>query len=405
MRGSITRKLGLLVAALALPVLAIGTADAATGAATKPAKLGSGHPQRFGLVTAARLRPGRHRRLQEDQQADHDQLRQQGLGHRSPGAGRPGDRLRRFGRPYPAADQSKIKGGPVLYFPTVADPITVAYNLPGVKLNLSGDTVAKIFQGQITTWNDPAIKAENPKAKLPSTAITVAVRSDSSGTTQNFTTWLTKAAPCTYTLGASSKPTWPTTNQQGAQNTGVAKIVQDTEGAIGYVDYSDAQALQMTYANIKNADGKYVAPSTAAAVLAVREGHDQPGPDVRPDQRRRPEGLPDHVAHLHHRVPEPDGRGEGQRDQGVPHLHLRPRPGDGSDDRLRPDLEGAAHPGQGPAQQDRHPGQLTGPDGLVDPAGAGRLPLDRSAPAPTFTARSFGVASGKPYGSRSATPT
>jgi phosphate transport system substrate-binding protein len=128
----------------------------------------------------------------------------------------------------------------------VADPIVVAYNLSGVKLNLSGDTVAKIFQGQITSWDDPAIVAENPKAKLPSSTITVAVRSDSSGTTENFTKWLTKAAPTTYTLGASSKPSWPPSDQQGAQNTGVAKIVQDTDGAIGYVDYSDAQALQLT---------------------------------------------------------------------------------------------------------------------------------------------------------------
>lgn len=174
--------------------------------------------------------------------------------------------------PYPAADQSKIKGGPILYFPTVADPVSIAYNLSGVKgqLQFSGETLAGIFQGTITTWDDAAIKEDNPGVKLPSTSITPVVRSDSSGTTQNFTTFLTKAAPTAYTLGASSKPAWPAGNQQGAQNTGVAQIIGDTDGSVGYVDYSDAQALQLVAGKILNADGKYVAPSTAGASLAVK---------------------------------------------------------------------------------------------------------------------------------------
>jgi phosphate transport system substrate-binding protein len=291
MRGSITRKLGLLVAALALPVLAIGTASAATKPATTtplaPATLnGSGSSLQLGYDQVV---IGDFKKINKQITINY--------ASKGSGTGRQelADQVTDFAgsdAPYPAADQSKIKGGPVLYFPTVADPITVAYNLPGVKLNLSGDTVAKIFQGQITTWDDAAIKAENPKAKLPSTTITVAVRSDSSGTTQNFTTWLTKAAPGTYTLGASSKPTWPTTDQQGAQNTGVAKIVQDTEGAVGYVDYSDAQALQMTYANIKNADGKYVAPSTAGAELAVQKATINPDLTYDPINAAGPKAYP-----------------------------------------------------------------------------------------------------------------
>ncbi len=83
---------------------------------------------------------------------------------------------------------------PFLYFPTVVAPITVSYNVSGLTgLKLSADTIAKIFQGTITTWDDAAIKADNPKAKLPSTSITVVHRSDGSGTTQNFTNFFVKA--------------------------------------------------------------------------------------------------------------------------------------------------------------------------------------------------------------------
>ncbi|HEY8094350.1 MAG TPA: phosphate ABC transporter substrate-binding protein PstS, partial [Acidimicrobiales bacterium] len=90
---------------------------------------------------------------------------------------------------------SKFKGGDLLYFPTVLAPITVAYNLSGVDgLQLTPDTIAKIFQGQITNWNDPAIAADNTGLTLPDQAITVAVRADSSGTTGNFTGFLDAAS-------------------------------------------------------------------------------------------------------------------------------------------------------------------------------------------------------------------
>ena len=132
---------------------------------------------------------------------------------------------------------------PILYFPILMGPITVPYNLDGVDdLQLSADTIAKIFQRQITKWDDPAIVADNPDAKLPSTDIVVAHRSDGSGTTQNFTTWLSKAAPSTWTLAPGSTVEWPADTQAGNGNAGVAQIVKDTKGAIGYVDLSDAKA-------------------------------------------------------------------------------------------------------------------------------------------------------------------
>lgn len=159
--------------------------------------------------------------------------------------------------------------GPFLYFPTVAAPITVSYNLSGVKeLKLSAETVAKIFTGTITTWNDPAIAADNPGVTLPNTAITVAVRSDGSGTTSNFSKFLAAAAPTAFTLTAGDTVAWPKA-QAGKGNAGVAQIVKDTPGAIGYVDYSDATATKLSTASIKNKDGKFVAPTLAGATAAL----------------------------------------------------------------------------------------------------------------------------------------
>src|SRR3989440_11143747 len=172
--------------------------------------------------------------------------------------------------PYSAADAANVKGGTYFYFPTVAGPITVSYNLSGVKkLQLSADTLAKIFQGEIKTWNDAAIKADNPGAKLPSTAITVVHRSDSSGTTQNFTGFLAAAAPTAWTLGTGSTVSWPADQQSGQGNPGVGQIVKTTDGAIGYVDFSDAKGLKLKFASVKNKDGKFVAPTVKATTAAV----------------------------------------------------------------------------------------------------------------------------------------
>lgn len=176
------------------------------------------------------------------------------------------------------ADKAKYKGGEFLYFPTVAAPITVAYNLSSVKeLKLSADVIAQIFERKITTWNDPKIAAENAGAKLPATAITVARRSDGSGTTSNFTTYLTKAAGASWTLGAGKEVPWPADTQGGNGNGGVAGIVKNTEGAVGYVDYSDAKATGLQTAAVKNKDGEYVEPTLDGATAALK------GATVNPD--------------------------------------------------------------------------------------------------------------------------
>jgi phosphate transport system substrate-binding protein len=170
--------------------------------------------------------------------------------------------------PYKEADLAKIKGGEVLYFPILLGPITVSYNVEGVdKLKLSADTIAKIFQRDIKKWNDPAIAADNPGAKLPDLAIVVAHRADGSGTTQNFTEYL-KGAAKDWKLKSGSTVEWPSDTQAGQGNGGVAQIVKSTRGAIGYVDLSDAKASGLKYASVKNQAGKFVEPTTAAASAA-----------------------------------------------------------------------------------------------------------------------------------------
>jgi len=168
----------------------------------------------------------------------------------------------------PAADQSQFKGT-VLYFPVVIGPISVAYNLSGVTtLKLTPTVIADIFQGKITNWNNSAITSINSGVTLPNQAITIAVRSDSSGTTQNFSLFLEKAAP-NWTLGSSSTIKWPGTARAGNGNGGVAQIVKSTPGAIGYVDYSDAKATGLSSAEVQNKSGNYVAPSPESATAAA----------------------------------------------------------------------------------------------------------------------------------------
>jgi phosphate transport system substrate-binding protein len=168
-------------------------------------------------------------------------------------------------------DMSKYQaGGGILYFPTVAAPITVSYNVPDADdLQLDADTLGKIFSRSITTWNDPAIAATNDGVDLPDTDIVVAHRADGSGTTNNFTKYLTAAAPSSWTLGSGDTVNWAGDTQAGNGNAGVAQIIKDTEGAIGYVDLADAQATQLQTAHIENSAGKFVGPTLDGATAAV----------------------------------------------------------------------------------------------------------------------------------------
>ena len=171
--------------------------------------------------------------------------------------------------PIPADEVANFKGKKVLYFPVFLGPITMSYNLSGVSnLKLDPAVIADIFQAKITKWNDPAIKSLNPGVNLPSTPISLAVRSDSSGTTANFSLFLMTAEPSVWKLGSSSTINWPSTAHGGNGNGGVAQIIKSTPGAIGYVDYADAKAAGLTYASVKNKAGNYIAPSPTSASAA-----------------------------------------------------------------------------------------------------------------------------------------
>jgi phosphate transport system substrate-binding protein len=180
--------------------------------------------------------------------------------------------------PIPASETARFNGRTVLYFPVIIGPITVAYNLPGIRiLRLSGPVIAAIFQGTIRNWSDPAIAAENPGRTLPNIPITIVRRSDSSGTTLNFSQFLVDSAPGVWTLGSSSMISWPASSRSAVGNSGVASIVKSTVGAIGYVDFADAKAAGLTFAEIRNQAGRYVVPSPTSASAAASQV------SVRPD--------------------------------------------------------------------------------------------------------------------------
>jgi phosphate transport system substrate-binding protein len=170
---------------------------------------------------------------------------------------------------YKDADLGNNRGGDVLYFPILLGPISLAYNIDGVdKLQLSADTIAKIFQRDIKKWNDKAIADDNPGVKLPDADIVVAHRSDGSGTTDNFTKYLDKTATGVWKLKSGATVEWPADTQAGNGNPGVAQIVKTTKGAIGYVDLSDAKATGLKFASVKNQGGKFIEPTADSASAA-----------------------------------------------------------------------------------------------------------------------------------------
>ena len=158
------------------------------------------------------------------------------------------------------------QGGEMIQIPVYISAIAVVYNLPEVTdLQLSPETLAGIFDQKITTWNDPAIAADNPDADLPDTAITPVNRSDDSGTTANFTDYLADTAGSAWPYPADD--TWPVKGGEAANGTsGVIDAVTNGEGTIGYAD--ESQAGDLGIASIKVGD-TYVAPSSEAASASL----------------------------------------------------------------------------------------------------------------------------------------
>ena len=174
----------------------------------------------------------------------------------------------------PLSDEELAKAPGLLNLPTVLGSVVVAYNLPGVPaLNISGATLAGIYLGTITTWNDAAIAKDNPGVKLPSTAIAVAARSDGSGTNYVFTDYLAKVSPAFKSkVGVGKSVKWPV-GLGGKGNEGVTGLVKATPGAIGYLELAYAIQNQLTVAAIQNADGAFIKPTieaTSAAAVGVQ---------------------------------------------------------------------------------------------------------------------------------------
>jgi phosphate transport system substrate-binding protein len=172
------------------------------------------------------------------------------------------------------ASEVAATGGPgaVVQVPWTAGGVAVEYNLPGVDgLRLAPETLAGIFAGRITRWNDPALKVDNPRATLPSSGIQVVRRSDGSGTTQVFTDYLTAAAPDIWTFPSGKD--WPAdTPGTGAKGSdGVTAAVKQAVGAIGYAEPSYPKQAGLSIASIRNPAGTFVTPEAAAVSAALAE--------------------------------------------------------------------------------------------------------------------------------------
>ncbi|TMK36256.1 MAG: phosphate ABC transporter substrate-binding protein PstS [Actinobacteria bacterium] len=161
------------------------------------------------------------------------------------------------------ADEIKALPTGSIELPTVLGGVVIAYNVSGLDtgLKLDGTTAAKIFLGDIKTWNDPAIAALNPGVGLPSTPISVVHRSDESGTTFVYTSWLSSQSKDWDTkVGADKAVQWPT-GTGGDGNDGVAAAIGQTDGSIGYLSFDFAVSANLGIGAIKAADGSFIAPS------------------------------------------------------------------------------------------------------------------------------------------------
>jgi len=167
-------------------------------------------------------------------------------------------------------DQLKEAPGPILHFPTVLGAVVPIYNLEGVsELKFTGQLLADIYLGKVKKWNDPAIAKVNPGVTLPATDIAVAHRSDGSGTTFIFLDYLSKVSPEFQTrVGANASVNWPV-GVGGKGNDGVAGLVSQTPGAIGYVELIYALQNKIDFGAVQNATGEFVKASPDAVTKAA----------------------------------------------------------------------------------------------------------------------------------------
>jgi phosphate transport system substrate-binding protein len=171
----------------------------------------------------------------------------------------------------PMSDENLAKSSRILWhIPTVAGAVVVSYNLPNSPtLNIDGSTLASIFLGEITKWNDPAIVKQNPDVKLPNIDIVVVHRSDGSGTSFIFTDFLSSVSTAWKSkVGKNTAVNWPV-GLGGKGNAGVAGQIKQSPGAIGYVELAYAHQNKLPVASIKNSSGIYISPSLNSVVAAL----------------------------------------------------------------------------------------------------------------------------------------
>jgi phosphate transport system substrate-binding protein len=159
----------------------------------------------------------------------------------------------------------------VAHIPTVAGAVVIAYNLPGVGkgLRFTPEIIAGLFLGQITRWNDPRLASANPNVHLPALAITVAHRADGSGTTYIFTHYLSAInGEWARKIGSGKSVNWPV-GVGGKGNEGVAGVIKDTPGGVGYIELAYAVQNQIPYGNVKNKSGSFIEPSVASTTAAA----------------------------------------------------------------------------------------------------------------------------------------
>lgn len=161
--------------------------------------------------------------------------------------------------------------GPIVQIPITAGAVVLSYNLPNdPKLKFDGETVAQIFLGKISKWNDPKIAALNPGVSLPDSAIATVHRADSSGTSFIFTDYLSAVSPdWESSVGRNASPKWPGNGLAGKGNAGVAGQIKQLPGTIGYVELAYAVQNKLPYATMKNRSGKFVeaSPKSVSAAL------------------------------------------------------------------------------------------------------------------------------------------
>jgi len=190
-----------------------------------------------------------------------------------------------FGASDAALSNARLKEMPrkVVHIPTVAGALAMVYHLPGLKgqLKLTPEAVVGIYMGKITMWNDKTIAAANTGLPLPKTPILVVHRSDGSGTTNIFTTYLS-AVSTTWkeTVGANTSVSWPA-GVGGKGNEGVAGLVRQTPGAIGYVELAYARQNKLAMAQLKNKAGHFIEPTLASTTAAVAASAEALAKDVR----------------------------------------------------------------------------------------------------------------------------